>query len=571
MLTRFARPVARGARGNCTRPRDPRRRAVDAARNRTPPTPRFFAPVVLGAMLLLVGIRGGADIARDRESYQNNDEPRHILTAVFWHDFYRAMPLDKPSDFAFAYYGHYPAIGPLHYPPMGHWLAGLVFLVTGPSVTAARMLVLVMALLLLGATYLLAARGHSPTAGVLGAILLGGAPVLVEYRAVFMQEVPCMFWATLSILSLGAYVRSGRARWIWTASICATAAALTKQHAVALLPALLGGALMGYRRRHWSSVHAWLAPAVGLGVSGVYYAVSLAVVQGSWVDVSYVSGSLGRGLHKLLLGAGPATVVLALVAAALLLRKGRAWLARTCVLWIVGVVLLFALLPIKSPRYLMLCLPPLAILAGDLLARARSRVPTPLWWGICGALLIMSAVGAWPIPPSPFGGMRAAAREVDGMTDRGKVLYGGVFHAPFVLYRRLNDPDLRSQTVHTGKVVGSGDGMVDRHYLPLVHSPDELHRNIRSLGAELIVVEEHPEIERPEQEWLWDALSREEGYQLIRRLPVVYPNGRGGQLRCFQIVNPDPPNTCCVLPMRTLQRGSISFDPNRPLRRWGRD
>src|SRR5262249_50640116 len=100
-------------------------------------------PLAVPLLLTFIIARG---ISKGELDY-NVDEAQHGVTGLFFADFLSDRPLAHPVQYAYHYYAQYPALGFVHWPPLFHFCEGVLFLLLGPSVIAARLTVLLFALL----------------------------------------------------------------------------------------------------------------------------------------------------------------------------------------------------------------------------------------------------------------------------------------------------------------------------------------------------------------------------------------------------------------------------------------
>jgi len=529
--------------------------------------------VLLLIAILFVVVAGGREIGAGTEPFLNNDEPRHIMTSVFCCDLLQIRPVQDPVGFAYAYYGHYPAIAPFHFPPLQHAITGAVFWLLGPSVALARSLILLMMVMLLLATWRLVRSAYGPEHAAICVLLLAVAPLLQSFRAVLMLEAPCLLWMTLSILCLHRYVRGGKRRHIWLSAAAATAAALTKQHAVVLIPALVTGCVVGFRRKHLLSPHTYLAPVMGVLITGGYYAASLRILKGSWVDVASLPRGNAVGVAlECIWGFGAVTVALATVALVVGLATRRlGWLGWVSLAWLGGTIgLQMLIVRTGDIRYLVYCVVPIAVLAGRMageIAQSQSNAARIAVWGAVAAGVILPLYQSMQRPMPELRGYELAARKANELSQCSPVVFAGKLDGPFILYRRLNDPQLKTVTFRTSKLFGGGNILPNRWYVPFVSSPDEMRDRFLATGAGFVVFEDEPEIDSREHRWFWDWAHGAEFVEVCR-IPVRYPSGLAGRLEIRRYTRTRTPVGSVCLRMNTLRIGRIAFDPNESLTGW---
>jgi len=62
------------------------------------------------------------------------DEGDHVCTALYMASLIRDLPLSHPVQYTYRYYAQYPALWIIHWPPLFHFVLGLMFIVTGASI-----------------------------------------------------------------------------------------------------------------------------------------------------------------------------------------------------------------------------------------------------------------------------------------------------------------------------------------------------------------------------------------------------------------------------------------------------
>src|SRR5436305_6745388 len=102
-----------------------------------------------------------------------SDAPRHALNGVFIRDMLAALPWRDPVGFATQYYGQYPALTILFYPPLFYIVSALFYAAFGVSKHTAFAVVLVYYVAFAYGLFLLARRWLSHClASVVGLLVL---------------------------------------------------------------------------------------------------------------------------------------------------------------------------------------------------------------------------------------------------------------------------------------------------------------------------------------------------------------------------------------------------------------
>ena len=525
-------------------------------------------PLAVVTAVVVIVVAGGAwNISRHSEPYYNNDEPRHIMTSVFWHDFFRIRPVSDPVGFTYAYYGHYPAIAPLHWPPLLHTMTGLLFLFIGPSVVGARVVVLMAAVGMYLATFALARRSLPAGAAALAVVLLGTTTILIPLQSFVMLEVPCMLLMVLTVHAMLKFAATGRARDVWLCAIFAAAGMLTKQHAVAVYPVLLAIAVTGFERRHWRNVHLYSSFAVSFLATVGYYLFTLSNITSAATDLGTPANSAVECLWQFATGAGPLLVVPAIMAPAVVRLGGRRDAFHIAmIVWVVSVLSMFLVVGTKSPRYLVFALPPMAVLGASVLWDLASRVGAPVRVAVGVLLAGVLLWNMWSARFSKLSGYEAAAVWATQAAPNGVVTFGGRRDATFVLYRRLHDPELETTTYRADKLVGCGQGIATRGYRAFVESEQDVRSVVAKTASGAVVIENVVDIDVPEHRWFWNVVRTD--LKAGWAGPVADPSRRITQIHGYRMSRRADSPTIGRIPAQ-VPGGFLQFDPSVPLSSYG--
>src|SRR5207302_5103114 len=105
-----------------------------------------------------------------------SDAPRHALNGVFIRDLLAAFPWRDPVGFATQYYGQYPALTILFYPPLFYIVSAPFYAAFGVSNTTALAVVLVYYVAFAYGLFLLARRWLSPWLAIAVGLLAMSVP-----------------------------------------------------------------------------------------------------------------------------------------------------------------------------------------------------------------------------------------------------------------------------------------------------------------------------------------------------------------------------------------------------------
>jgi 4-amino-4-deoxy-L-arabinose transferase-like glycosyltransferase len=185
-------------------------------------------PAAWMAAVVLVVALAQALAWRPSEPFHNNDETRHVLTGVFFHDFLVDLPLDRPRAYAVEYYLQYPALGLMVWPPLFHGVEGVFMLAFGTSFLTARAVVWLFCALAGAYLFLLVRRTHDTFAATAAVLLFGLSPMVFELTRRVMLEIPALAFGLAAVYHFVRYLDDGRRRDIFLAATAAACLALTR-------------------------------------------------------------------------------------------------------------------------------------------------------------------------------------------------------------------------------------------------------------------------------------------------------------------------------------------------------
>jgi hypothetical protein len=171
------------------------------------------------------------------EPFFNNDETRHVMTGVYVRD----ALLDPPSptdlnDYTKRYYQQYPALGLIVWPPAFYGFEGIAFLLFGDSFPVGRLLVLAFALMACVYCFLLVRRTHDQYIALAAALIVGLSPLVFEFSARVMLEVPALAWCLMAAFHFHRYLDNSRKLDLAFCCLATALAALTRFDGIVLAP-----------------------------------------------------------------------------------------------------------------------------------------------------------------------------------------------------------------------------------------------------------------------------------------------------------------------------------------------
>jgi hypothetical protein len=478
----------------------------------------LLAVLVLSTIIILRGIRHG-------EFSYNVDETQHAMTGFFAADFMRDHPLRHPVDYAYQYYAQYPALsGIIHWPPLFYFFEGLSFLVLGPTVVSARLTILVFALLGLSTWFILLRTVCSEWVAAAGALLLACAPGLLLFEKSVMLEIPCLALCMLATLFWARYLLRESPADVYMFGIFASAAALTKQNSVYLIPfcVLSGLSVRGWRLFFRAPV--LKAVAIGVVLTAPFYAlVYLVHWKNVSTDLGEKSGSVfeavafyWRALPEQL---GWSVILLAIVGVITAGRWARPKVPLIMLSWIVACYITFTVIGHKAPRYAIYWIPPFLYFAlGPLIHYFRK--PALRTAGAVAAVFLAGTgvIYGWSYHRPYVSGYEPVVQRVTQMSRSGVILYDAPLPGNFIFFLRAGDSGrhfvVLRKALYTTQINPTGGAPVE-----LIRSPQQIEELIHAYGIRFFVVSEGTPLKFNSQAILRDLLKGP-NYRKIGTFPI---------------------------------------------------
>lgn len=221
--------------------------------------------------------------------------------------------------------------------------------------------------------YLLASLLYGRKAGIIAALFMALMPYHVVVSRQVLLDGPMVFFATLGLYMVARFGVTGRAAWLYAAGGVMGLAFLSKETSIVLLGSLYAFFALS------PSLRVRLRDLLfSLGVMALVIApfpISLMLAGRTETGQSYLVWQLFRRpnhewyFYPLTI---PDAIGLMVVAAAILgfwlLRRQGTWKEVLLISWIAVPVLFFQMWPVKGFQYLLPIAPPIAVLAGRMLA-----------------------------------------------------------------------------------------------------------------------------------------------------------------------------------------------------------
>ena len=474
--------------------------------------------LVITMVAILRGIRVG-------EFSYNADEAQHAVTGLYVADLVRDHPFAHPVEYTYRYYAQYPALsGVVHWPPLFYCFEGLFFLVLGPTVVAARLAILFFALLGLVFWFLLVRELLGEWAAAFSTALLALLPSVLLFEKTVMLEIPSLSCCIAASFFWILYLLKGKKSHIYWFALFASAALLTKQNGVYLIPfCVLSGLLCGGWKLFLRKEVLRAVAICFLLISPFYtlvYAVHWKTIA---MDLNEKSSGAGGSRWFFYLTALPAQLGWALLGLAFLgILTSRTW-ARAKVpgimsSWIVACYVTLTLIGHKEARYVIYWIPPFLYFASGLLF-CFFRKPVFKVAGAAAAVVLLGATltFAWSFHRPYVTGFAAVPKKILEQSKSAVVLFDGPLPGNFIFFMRAEDPDRRflvlRKALYAFQLKKSG-GSVE-----LVHSPQEIENLFREDGVRFIVVSDQVPLNFESQKMLRDLLKTP-SYKELGRFPI---------------------------------------------------
>lgn len=315
------------------------------------------------------------------------DSPRHALNGAFILDLLKDLPFSDPKGWAYNYYGQYPAITILFYPPLYPATLAPFYAVFGVSQETALLVNFLFYAAFAGGVYALARRYFSAGVSFGVALIMASAPEVSYWGRQIMTEVPAFAPLVWSVYALVRHLDTGRKAPLFLCAFLLVAAmyikisvcfvapiyaiVLLRQHGLALLK----------MREYWivaSAALVLLAPLIFLTLNfGQANAQSVTGVADSVASRSKVEGWVWYARQFPDQLGWPALILALLAIAGWVWRERRVettsesqgrnqahtafWLFG---LWLAFGYLFFSAIDLKEARHSIFLLLPLALAAG---------------------------------------------------------------------------------------------------------------------------------------------------------------------------------------------------------------
>ena len=175
------------------------------------------------------------------EPFKCGDETRHTMTGVFVRDAIADLPASASDarGYATRYYFQYPCLGIIIWPPFFYAVEGVAMYIFGIEYWVGRVCIYLFGIMAFIYAYRLFRKNHDTLTATASVALLGMAPLVFEYCAYIMLEVPTLALVVGSIYHFERYLDHQRRHDAFFACLLAALAALTRFDGIVLFPFIL--------------------------------------------------------------------------------------------------------------------------------------------------------------------------------------------------------------------------------------------------------------------------------------------------------------------------------------------
>jgi 4-amino-4-deoxy-L-arabinose transferase-like glycosyltransferase len=531
---------------------------------RWPRSTRSRAWLAFAGVLLVIAL-AHALTWQPSEPFYNNDETRHVMTGVFFHDLLLDLARGGLRSYTIAYYLQYPALGLLVWPPLFYGIEGVFMLVFGTSYLAAQALLALFSLLAFTWLFLLARRTHDTFAAAAAVLLLGLSPVVLQLSRYVMLEMPALAFVLASVYHFVLYLDLGRRRDVFLAAVAAAGFALTRFDSIFLLLFFLFSVLGLRRFDLLRQREVWLAALLALAIVLPLYVPMLAEFGRAHILVT-VEGATkpnaGKGLlealtfypRTLFQQMGLLSAVLGLVGLFAALRPARRGACWPYLALVVATYLAFTPLGEREARHAVYWVPAFALFAvegsGWIAHRLKGLESRAVRAGIVALVAIAAGVAFWGAVTRQaryLRGYEEAARYVVANTHSSRFTFmDGFLNGDFIYQVRRHDPGRRLWNLRGDKLLYGVLTDPRAGYKEYAGGEAEILDTLYRYDPELIVVEE-PQVvfEIPMATRLRQVLATHpERYLRVKTIPVEnnVPYFAGVRLDIYRslVRNPHP-------------------------------
>ena len=476
--------------------------------------------LLLALTLLVVSLVVLRGVRRGEFDY-NVDESQHAATGLYFADLLKDLPVAHPVHYTYLYYAQYPALsGVIHWPPFFYLCEGLLLGLFGPSVVAARITILLFALLAWFVWFHWVARIHNRWTAALSTVVIATLPSVLFFEKAVMLEIPSLALSIVSFYYWYEYLTTEEAGKLYRFALFASLAMLTKQSSIYLaLACALSLIVLGRWKMLFAPTMLKALAIVAVLVGPFYTLVFLVHWKSIAMDLVGASNPHPRNALLFYVRTLPGQLGWPLLLLSLVgIATSRWWSKREAsavmLAWIAGCYITFTLISHKEARYSFYWIPAFAYFAVGVLTTPWRMKPARIVGALVAVALVASSlVSAWSYQRPYLAGYEGLAQQVVERGQSGIILFDAQLPANFIFFLHKFDPGrhfvvLRKSlwVMHIKRAGGEEE---------LVHNDQQLLDLMRGQGVKYVVVSDDPKTEFKIQNRLRSLLQSEPQFQLL--------------------------------------------------------
>jgi hypothetical protein len=449
---------------------------------------------LLTLILLLLNTKG---ISHEATVSLQGDMPRYLMNGVYFHDFFRDLPLTHPLTYTYHYYARYPALSLGHHPLLLGVAEAPFYALFGVSVFSARLTIIFFSLLGVVFWFGLIRLIYGETVAFFSSLLWITTPFIVDSSRVVMSEIPTLALIIVTTYFFYQYLRLNQNKYLFTSAITLVLSAYAKHLALFIVPIFLCYFILtkGIRKLFTKEmilvyfiVGVLLLPLVPL-------TLKFSQTNVTWVSSKAISSK--RSLSRVFLyypkalwnhQLTPPVLILSLVSMGLSLYR-REKQALLFWLWIIGFYLQTSYVVVKDPRYIIYWIPAFCLFAATPLHLPQHRSAKVL---ITSLLLLIAGYQfalAFQSEPEYAQGYEEAAKYVVENPKGESVLFSAnVDTGYFIFFVRKHDPLHRLIVLRADKVLATS--RLSRIVEERIAQREQIYEILRDFGVGYVVLED---------------------------------------------------------------------------------
>lgn len=488
---------------------------------------QVLAPIV--PALLYVGL---ASRMLFDESIGYPDADRLLMDGVFFADFFRTLPLTNPVEFALTYFAQYPALSIGYKPIFFPVVESFFILLFGETVWAGRIAVMFFGLLGGAALYATVSRMYGTLVAFSATAVLATLPFVVRWSWYTMTEIPVLALVLVTGYFAWRLIETGAIKFVVAAVAAFVAALWTKQAAIFAVLWFLP--LLFFNKRYRVLQSRYTLLALGVGLLALLPLAVLTLYLGDLnIGQSFGENPRGEQLPRLasdnllfyleaLVNDQASWPLAALAAIGALSAMFR--LDRRAIYWLLLFVSTYAFFTMLNDphvsRYTIFWMPAVAVFASLPLAIAQQSRFRVVWFVALLGVLTSNVIASVTAQPQRSSGFQEAASLAVSLSERPAIFIDAYNNGYFTFFVRAYDKNREKFVLRGDKLLSSSAVDTTTWAKEHVESSEGVLNVLRSIRADIVVVEEENYTEFPVHDILRELLKTEQ-FEELARIPII--------------------------------------------------